>query len=87
MDDMENNIEEEDVQWHPAFVVALEATLIEYADVLEYKPEYPLNVQPQRIDVLVIRKRSNVVIRKKIAEIFRNHNVFEYKLCEASHNL
>ena len=78
MDDTENK-NSESVQWHPAFVVALQATLIDYKDALEYKPEHPLNDEPLRIDVLVIRKRPDAVIRKQIAEIFRRDNIFEYK--------
>ena len=32
--------------WHPAFVEAIQATLIDYRDALDYKPELPLNAEP-----------------------------------------
>jgi hypothetical protein len=70
---------EDDIQWHPAFVVAIKGILIEYSDALEYRTEHPLNEKPLRIDFLVIKKRPETVIKKQIAEIFRLENVIEYK--------
>jgi hypothetical protein len=72
-------LSEEHIAWHPAFVEAIQAELEEYKDVLEFHPEYPLTTEPLRIDVLVVRKRSDVVIKKNIARIFREHNIIEYK--------
>ena len=68
-----------EIQWHPAFIVALQALLIDYSDVLEYKLEHPLTTGPLRIDILVIKKRSDAVIKRQIAEIFRLDNIVEYK--------
>ena len=68
-----------EIPWHPAFVVALQATLIDYKDVLEYLPEHPLNAEPLRIDIIVIKKRPEAVVKRQIAEIFRQENIFEYK--------
>jgi len=76
MTDTENTKE---IPWHPAFVVALQATLIEYKDALDYRFEHPLTSDPLRIDILVIKKRPEVVVKKQIAEIFRRENIFEYK--------
>ena len=39
---MEANKSKKGIQWHPAFVVALQGLLIDYSDVLEYKLEHPL---------------------------------------------
>jgi hypothetical protein len=36
-------------------------------------------MEPLRIDVLVIKKRPEVVVKKQIAEIFRQENIVEYK--------
>jgi hypothetical protein len=69
----------DDIKWHPAFVVAIQAILINYRDVLDYKVEHPLTIDPLRIDILVIKKRPEIVIEKQIAEIFRLENIFEYK--------
>jgi hypothetical protein len=73
------NISEEHIAWHPAFVEAIQAELEEYKDVLEFQAEYPLTTEPLRIDVLIVRKRADVVIRKNIARIFREYNIIEYK--------
>jgi hypothetical protein len=78
MDDTEKK-RKEDIQWHQAFYTAIQGHLIEYSDVLEYKLEHPLNIKPLLIDMLVIKKRPDAVIKKQIAEIFRRDNIFEYK--------
>jgi hypothetical protein len=53
--------------------------LADYADVLEFKSEYQLNTEPLRVDVVIIKKRKDVVIEKHIAHIFRKDNILEYK--------
>jgi hypothetical protein len=73
------NVSEEHIAWHPAFVEAIQAELEEYKDALEFRAEYPLTTEPLRIDVLIIKKRADVVIEKNIARIFRERNIIEYK--------
>jgi hypothetical protein len=65
--------------WHPAFVEAIKLELDQYEDILEYTPEYQLTKEPLRIDVVIVKKRKNVPIKKNIAAIFRGHNLIEYK--------
>jgi hypothetical protein len=65
--------------WHPAFVEAIKLELGQYGDILEYTPEYQLTREPLRIDVVIVKKRKNVPIKKNIAVIFRGHNLIEYK--------
>jgi hypothetical protein len=82
MDDTEKKkkkSKKDDIKWHPAFVVAIQAILINYRDALDYKLEHPLTIDPLRIDILVIKKRPEIVIEKQIAEIFRLENILEYK--------
>jgi len=79
MNNTEKKKDKKGIPWHPAFVEALQATLIDYKDVLEYRLEHPLNTEPLRIDILVIKKRPDVVIKRSIAEIFRLENIVEYK--------
>ncbi|MDR2701399.1 MAG: hypothetical protein LBB72_03100, partial [Spirochaetaceae bacterium] len=67
------------IPWHPAFVEALQMELQDYEDVLEFHPEFQLTSEPLRIDCVVIKKAKNVVIKKNIAEIFREWNLLEYK--------
>ena len=78
IDDSEKK-NKKDIQWHQAFVVAIQGILIDYSDALEYRLEHPLNEKPLRIDFLVIKKRRETVIKKQIAEIFRLENIVEYK--------
>ena len=68
-----------DIAWHPAFIEAIQLELENYRDVLEFHPEYQLSSEPLRIDCVVIKKTQDVVIEKKIAAIFREVNLLEYK--------
>ncbi|MCL2225096.1 MAG: hypothetical protein FWB96_09050 [Defluviitaleaceae bacterium] len=74
-----NSANEIRLDWHSAFFAALQAELIDYLDVLEFHQEYPLNEQPLRIDAMVIKTPPGMVIKKNIAEVFRGHNIIEYK--------
>ncbi|GHV81272.1 hypothetical protein AGMMS49944_30630 [Spirochaetia bacterium] len=65
--------------WHPAFVAAIRLELTEYKGVLEYTAEHQLTTEPLRIDLLIIKKPPEVVIKKNIAAIFRRVNLVEYK--------
>ncbi|MDR1046528.1 MAG: hypothetical protein LBL64_02030 [Treponema sp.] len=67
------------IAWHAAFVEAIQMELEQYRDMLEFKPEYPLTAEPLKIDVVIIKKTSNVLIHKNIAAIFRKHNILEFK--------
>jgi len=68
-----------DLAWHPAFLNAMKLELEEYEDVLQYISEYQLSSEPLRMDLLIIKKEKNVVIKKNIAAIFRKDNIVEYK--------
>ena len=65
--------------WHPAFVQAIQHELKDYREDLTFESEHQLLTEPLRIDVLIIKKKRNVVIKKNIAQIFRRFNVIEYK--------
>jgi hypothetical protein len=67
------------IAWHAAFVEAIQMELHQYRDLLEFKPEYPLTAEPLKIDVVIIKKTTNVPIHKNIAAIFRKHNILEFK--------
>ncbi|MDR2053131.1 MAG: hypothetical protein LBP80_06935 [Treponema sp.] len=53
--------------------------LLPYADVLDFDIEHPLTREPLRIDIIIIKKKKNVVIDRNIAAIFRGRNIVEYK--------
>jgi len=65
--------------WHPAFVDAIRMELFDYRDSLEFKYEHPLNMEPLKIDLLIIKKPKDLAIDKNIARIFRADNLLEYK--------
>jgi hypothetical protein len=67
------------VTWHTAFYDAIRLVLYRYRDVLEFEFEHPLNSEPLRIDVVIIRKRGAAVIEKPVGAIFRGVNLIEYK--------
>jgi hypothetical protein len=67
------------INWHPAFVEAIQMELDAYRECLEFHAEYQLTSEPLRIDCVVIKKPPDLVIEKNIAAIFREFNLLEYK--------
>ena len=67
------------IVWHPAFAQAIENEFEDSKDALTFETEHQLTTEPLRIDVLIIKKKKNVVIKKNIGQIFRGFNVIEYK--------
>jgi len=70
---------EEGIPWHTAFFEAIQMELDEYGQDLQFISEFPLNTQPLKIDVVIIKKSRDVIIEKNIASIFRKENIVEYK--------
>ncbi len=68
-----------DIQWHPAFVSAMNLELIENRKDLMFQREYNLNTKPLEIDLLIIKKEKEVPIRNEIGHFFRKYNILEYK--------
>lgn len=80
-------MEETKIQWHPAFCSAIKLELIINKADLDYTSEFNLNSKPLQIDLLVIKKSSDVIIDNEIGHIFRQHNIFEYKSPEDTFNI
>ena len=76
---MADSIEEVKIQWHPGFYGAAEIELIANKRDLEFLREYNLNKEPIRMDLLIIKKLSDVKIKNEIGHIFKKYNVIEYK--------
>ncbi|MBP5330682.1 MAG: hypothetical protein J6Y89_02400, partial [Lachnospiraceae bacterium] len=66
-------------QYHPAFCCAAELDFSEDRENLMYREEFILNTAPNRIDLLVIKKESGVVLKNNIGAIFQKYNILEYK--------
>ena len=49
--------------WHPAVVRAIEFELEDCRDDLAIEAEYQLTTEPLRIDVLIIKKKRDVILK------------------------
>lgn len=67
------------LQWHPAFYASLQIELEEYSKNLVFENEHQLGTQPMEIDILIIKKEKDMPVKKNIGQIFREHNIIEYK--------
>jgi hypothetical protein len=65
--------------WHEAFFEALQLEFCDYLDVLTFVDEHQLSKEALIMDVLIIKKVAEVQISKNIGEVFRGHNIFEFK--------
>ncbi len=67
------------VNWHEAAACAVQIELRDYEHMLDFQTEYMLGHNSYRIDLLVIRKLSDLPIFKNIAHNFKAYNLFEVK--------
>ncbi|MDE7183025.1 MAG: hypothetical protein K2O40_00835 [Lachnospiraceae bacterium] len=72
-------MEDTKIQWHAAFVSAMNLELSQNRSDLEYHKEYNLNTKPLEVDLLVIKKDAGIEITNEIGKLFRGHNIVEYK--------
>lgn len=73
-------MKETNIQWHPAFVSAMQLEFREEREWLLFEKEHNLNTKPLQIDLLVIKKEENAGnMGNEIGEIFRKYNIVEYK--------
>ncbi len=75
------------IQWHPGFAAAIQLELMSNRDDLKFEKEYNLNTKPLEIDVLVIKKNTDALIDNEIGQIFKGHNILEYKSPEDHLNI
>ena len=62
-----------------AFFAGLQIELKDEADKLIFENEHMLSNKPMQVDVLIVKKNSDENIQKNIGQIFRKHNIIEYK--------
>ena len=79
MDKEQKDIITKDIQWHPAFVSAMNLELAADRKNLIFEREYNLNIRPLEIDLLIIKKEKNVCISNEIGHFFKEYNILEYK--------
>lgn len=66
-------------RFHYGFYAAMEVEYDLKKIPLTYKQEVQLGKDPVRLDFLVIKKKSNIVLDDPIGEFFKQVNIFEYK--------
>ena len=76
---MSDNLEVLNVSWHPGFYGAAELEFLSNKGDLEFQREYNLSKEPVRMDLLIIKKLSDVRIENELGHIFKKFNVVEYK--------
>lgn len=72
-------MKETKIQWHPAFVSAMQLEFKEDREKLFFEKEHNLNTKPLQIDLLVIRKKEPWNTGNEIGKLFRKYNIIEYK--------
>lgn len=75
---------EKPLQWHPAFFAEMQIELCEETENLIFENEHQLGTKPKEIDILIIKKNSDIPVKKNIGRIFRKYNIIEYKSPEDS---
>ena len=65
--------------WHPGFLGAMEIEFRAYRANLIFDDEHSLSKEPLKMDLLIIKKDKGVTITNQIGDIFRTHNIWEYK--------
>ena len=66
-------------QYHPQFANSLHLELRENKNDLEFNEEYVLNTGPLLIDLLIIKKNNDAVIKSGLGALFKKENIWEYK--------
>jgi len=74
-----DHIDKQEIQWHPGFYGAAELELSANRADLEFHQEFNLSKEPLRMDLLIIKKRTDTVIQNEIGRIFQKYNIIEYK--------
>ncbi len=67
------------IQWHPGFYGTAELEFLSNKGDLEFQREFNLSKEPIRMDLLIIKKLSDVRIENELGHIFKKFNVVEYK--------
>lgn len=67
------------LQWHPAFFAGIRIEFSEEESKVQFESEHQLGTKPMQIDVLIVKKNSKEPMKKNIGQIFRGHNIVEYK--------
>ena len=53
------------IQWHPAFIAAMNLEIADCRDSLRFDREYNLNVKPLTIDLLITKKTDRHIHQQR----------------------
>ena len=67
------------LKWHPAFYAGVTLDFKEEKSLLTFDQEHELSKEPIKMDMLIIKKKPNSVLKNPIGAMFRGFNVIEYK--------
>ena len=67
---MSDNLEVLNISWHPGFYGAAELEFLSNKGDLEFQREYNLSKEPVRMDLLIIKKLSDVRIENELGHIY-----------------
>lgn len=76
---MANILEAVNIQWHLGFYGATELEFLSNKGDLEFQREFNLSKEPIWMDLLIIKKLSDVRIENELGHMFKKYNVVEYK--------
>ena len=54
------------IQWHPAFIAAMNLEMADCRDSLRFDREYNLNMKPLVIDLLITKNQADLSINNEI---------------------
>ncbi|SFQ26685.1 hypothetical protein SAMN04487928_1281 [Butyrivibrio proteoclasticus] len=74
-----NSSEKRRMDWHSGFEGGLRYSFRNYTSDIEIERERLLSKQPLRIDFLVVKNNTQIVIDNDIGRSFRKYNIIEYK--------
>ena len=67
------------IHWHLAYYGASKAEFNKNRTDLSFDREHHVTEESLRMDMLVIKKNPKAVIKNEIGEIFKTHNIWEFK--------
>ena len=79
MRQLANILEAVNIQWHLGFYGATELEFLSNKGDLEFQREFNLSKEPIWMDLLIIKKLSDVRIENELGHMFKKYNVVEYK--------
>ncbi len=79
MSTQKDNTDQNNIDWHSGFEGSLRLILREYKDCIDISREYQLSMEPLKMDFLVIKNDTGVLIDNAVGRGFLRHNIIEYK--------